>query len=253
MSISIKTPAEIAVMAEGGKRLIEIFKAIKQQVVPGTTLKSLDDIANRVAKQQGGRPSFLGYQGYPAAICASVNHGIVHCIPDNYQLQTGDVISVDCGLFYQGFHTDATVTWIVGEDIHHHQSLLDNTYKSLLAGVNAVHAGVKVGEISAAIATTLQTAHLTIMKQFVGHGVGRDLHEEPVVPNFVGHDKNTVLPVNSVIAIEPIAGLGQEEYETETDHWSVYTSDQQPVAHFEMTVAVTPKGAQIITPIDQVI
>ncbi|MFH1088235.1 MAG: type I methionyl aminopeptidase [Patescibacteria group bacterium] len=253
MSINIKTPEEIAIMAEGGKRLIEIFKTIKQHIVPHTTLKTLDDVARKVAGQQGGSPSFLGYQNYPAAICTSVNHGIVHCIPDGYQLQVGDVISVDCGLFYKGFHTDAAVTWIVGEDIHQHQALLDNTYKSLLAGVNTVHAGVKVGKISSAIATTLQSAHLTIMKQFVGHGVGRDLHEDPVVPNFVGHDKDTVLPVGSVIAIEPIASLGREEYETTSDHWSTFTSDQQPVAHFEMTVAVTQDGAQIITPIDQVI
>jgi len=253
MSINVKTSAEIAIMAEGGKRLIEIFKAIKQHIVPGTILKGLDDIANQVAEQQGGRPSFLGYRGYPAAICTSVNHGIVHCIPDNYQLKSGDVISVDCGLFYQGFHTDAAVTWIVGEDVHHYKSLLDNTYRALLAGVNAVHAGVKVGEISSAIATTLQSAQLTIMKQFVGHGVGRDLHEDPVVPNFVGHDKNTVLPSGSVIAIEPIAGLGQEEYETISDHWSTYASDHHPVAHFEMTVVVTPNGPQILTPIDQVI
>lgn len=253
MSINIKTSAEIAVMAEGGKRLIEVFKAIKSRIIPGTVLKELDEIARKVAEEQDGSPSFLGYRGYPAAICTSVNHGIVHCIPDNYQLQEGDVISVDCGLLYKGFHTDAAVTWIVGNDIHRRKNLLDNTYKALLAGIDSVKAGVKVGEISSAIATTLQSANLTIMKQFVGHGVGRELHEDPVVPNFVGHDRNTALPAGSVIALEPIASLGQEEYETGKDKWSTFTSDKRPVAHFEMTVAVTERGPQILTPIDQVI
>ncbi|KKT87123.1 MAG: Methionine aminopeptidase [candidate division Kazan bacterium GW2011_GWB1_45_10] len=253
MSINIKTSAELGIMADGGARLIEIFRAIKQQLVPGTTLKTLDNIARQAAEQQGGQPSFLGYRDYPAAICASVNHGIVHCIPNDYQLQAGDLVSIDCGLFYQGFHTDAAVTWIVGEDIHHYQPLLDQTYRSLLAGVNAVQAGVKVGEISSAIAETLKATQLTIMKQFVGHGVGRNLHEDPIVPNFVGHDKNVVLPAGSVIAIEPIAGRGTEDYGVTGDRWSTFTTDREPVAHFEMTVAVTEAGARILTPIDQVI
>ena len=253
MSISIKSPAEIEVMSEGGKRLVEILKSLHQQLAPGVSLKALDVLARSESTRLGGRPSFLGYKGYPAAICASVNEGIVHCIPTDYQLQTGDLISIDFGFYYQGWHTDAAVTWIVSEDINGYRPLLQGVYEALQAGVKEVQAGVKVGEVSRSIETTLKAHKLTIMKQFVGHGVGKNLHEEPIIPNFVGHDKNVVLPEGAVIAIEPIAGVGREEYITLADNWSVKTTDQRPVAHFEATVAVTTTGARILTPIQQIL
>lgn len=253
MSVQIKNAAELAVMAAGGSKLVQVLKRLKTQIVPGVSLKSLDQLARATAIELGGRPSFLGYRGYPAAICTSVNQGIVHCIPNDYQLQEGDLLSVDFGFFYQGWHTDAAITWIVGSDTHHYLPLLQGVYRALLAGTNAVRAGVKVGEISRAIEQSLTTDKLTIMRQFVGHGVGRELHEEPVIPNFFGHDKAVVLPAGATLALEPIAGLGQEEYTTLPDRWSVETTDRQPVAHFEQTVAVTPKGVQILTPIQDIL
>lgn len=253
MSISIKSPAEIEVMAEGGKRLVEILKSLHQQLVPGVSLMVLDAIARAEAARLDGRPSFLGYKGYPAAICASVNEGIVHCIPTDYQLQNGDLISIDFGFYYHGWHTDAAVTWIVGEDINGLRPLLKGVYEALRAGVQEVQVGIKVGVVSEAIETVLKANKLTIMKQFVGHGVGRALHEEPVIPNFVGHDKNVILPEGAVIAIEPIAGIGREEYTTLENNWSVLTTDKRPVAHFEETVAITAKGSRILTPIQQIL
>lgn len=253
MSVQIKTTAELAIMAEGGRRLVEVLRCLQQQIVPGVSLKTLDQIARTQTEKLGGRPSFLGYKGYPAAICTSVNAGIVHCIPNDYELQKGDLISIDFGFYYESFHTDAAITWIVGEDIRHHLPLLRGVYRALQAGVAEVRAGVKVGEISRAIETSLKSDQLTIMRQFVGHGVGRGLHEDPVIPNFLGHDRNVLLPAGSTIAIEPIAGVGQEAHATLADSWSVQTTDNQPVAHFEQTVAVIAGGSQILTPIQDIL
>jgi len=251
--IITKTPKEIAIMRESGKRLIQIFKVVKDHVKPGTTLLELEQYALAEAKKQGGIPSFLNYQSYPAMLCTSVNDGIVHCIPTDYKLKIGDLLSVDCGFFFQGFHSDATVSFIVGKDIHSYKPLLLATYRALMAGTRKVKAGVKVGEISSAIETTIKNAHFTVVRQFVGHGVGRNLHEPPVVPNFVGHDKNTILPAGSVIAIEPVVASKGEAYVTASDGWSTRTADGGTVAHFEQTIAVTDTGYEILTPIQEII
>ncbi|MEA1909421.1 MAG: type I methionyl aminopeptidase [Patescibacteria group bacterium] len=253
MNITTKTDAEIKVMVEGGKRLVEVLRRIKAHIKPGTLLSSLEDVAIKACKDLDGKPSFLGYKDYPAASCISVNHGIVHCVPDSYELKEGDIISVDFGFFYQGLHTDATISWIVGKDIYNKMPLLKATYSALMAGTSAVVADVKVGDISQAIENALDTANFTIMRQFVGHGIGKELHESPVVPNFVGHDKDTVLPKGATIAIEPIAGTGTEDHFVSDDGWSVYTLDKQPVAHFEQTILVTDQGSQILTPIQEIL
>lgn len=253
MSVKIKTPQEISIMREGGHKLVEILKIVKKAVKPGVTLKELDKIARDETQKQGGHPSFLNYKRYPAAICTSVNEGVVHCIPNDYQLKNGDLISIDFGFKFNNLHTDATVSLIVGEDINNLRPLLKSVYSALLAGTNRIKAGVKVGDISKAIETSLINDNLTIMRQFVGHGIGYDLHEDPIVPNIVGHDKNTVLPAGSVIAIEPIAGKGREAHATAEDSWSVHTMDNQPVAHFEHTIVVKDDGYEIVTPIKEII
>ena len=253
MSVNIKTDAEIQIMVEGGKRLVEVLRRIKAHIKVGTLLSELEKVAIETTKELEGKPSFMGYRGYPSASCISVNHGIVHCIPDDYKLQEGDIVSVDFGFFYQGFHTDATVSWIVGKDIHNRLPLLKTVYSSLMAGISVIKTGVTVGDISRAIEKTLTNANVTIMRQFVGHGVGKTLHESPIVPNFVGHDKDVILPYGAAIAMEPIAGLGSEDHLVADDGWSVYTTDKKPVAHFEQTVVVTDRGAKIITPIQDIL
>lgn len=253
MNVKIKTSQDISIMREGGHKLIEILKIIKAAIKPGVTLKELDQIAREEAAKRGGEPSFLNYKGYPAAICTSVNEGVVHCIPDEYQLKNGDLISIDFGLKFNNLHTDAAISLIVGEDINNLRPLLKSVYTALLAGTQQVKAGVKVGDISQAIETSLKNDNLTIMRQFVGHGVGYDLHEDPIIPNAIGHDRDTVLPAGSVIAIEPIAGKGREGHMTTKDNWSVRTMDNQPVAHFEHTVVVKDDGYEIVTPINEII
>lgn len=253
MKIAIKTPTELSAMRSGGKKLVEVFKILKSEIKPGTTLKALDKLAQDTTKKLGGMPAFLGYQGYPASTCLSVNSGIVHCIPTDYKLQEGDLISIDFGLLFEGMYTDSAVTLIVGKDIHGYTKLLKSTYMALLAGTATIKPGITIGKISSAIEKSLRDDQLTIMRQFVGHGIGKKLHEPPIVPNFVGHDKDVILPAGSTIAIEPIAGLGSEDYETDPDRWSTHTSDDSAVAHFEHTVAVTEDGYEILTPLDEII
>lgn len=253
MKVAVKTPAQLSAMRRGGDKLIQIFKVLKSQINPGTTLKALDELARITAQELGGQPAFLGYGGYPAAICTSVNSGIVHCIPDDYALKAGDLISIDCGLLFDGMYTDAAATFIVGQDLHHYQGLLNLTYEALMAGTLVAKAGTTVGKISSAIEKSLRSGKLTIMRQFVGHGIGKKLHEAPVVPNFVGHDKDVVLPTGSTIAIEPIAGMGGEAHKTSADQWSTHTQDSSVVAHFEHTIAITEAGCEILTPLDEII
>ncbi len=253
MNVKIKTSQDISAMREGGHKLIEILKIVKTAVKPGTTLKELDDIAYREAVKQHAQPSFLNYKGYPASICTSVNEGVVHCIPNDYELKEGDLVSIDFGLKFNNFHTDATISLIVGKDINNLRPLLKSVYSALMAGTEKIKAGVKVGDISLAIETSLTNDNLTIMRQFVGHGIGSELHEDPIVPNAVGHDKDTILPAGSVIAIEPIAGKGREAHLTTKNNWSVKTMDNHPVAHFEHTVVVKDDGYEIVTPIKEII
>lgn len=251
--VLIKSPEQIAAMRVGGAKLVEVLKAVVAKVQVGVSLTELDQIALQKIKALGAQPSFLGYQDYPATLCTSVNNGIVHCIPNNYRLQEGDLISIDCGLIWEGMHTDSAISVVVGKDLHGYLPLLASVYRSLLAGTNEVRGGVKVGRISKAIEDSLSRDKLTIMRQFVGHGVGTSLHEAPIVPNVVGHDKDVVLPIGSVIAIEPIAGTGREAFGTDPDGWCARTLDGAPVAHFEHTVLVTSGGSEVLTPLQQII
>lgn len=251
--VPVKSAGQVAAMREGGAKLVAVLKQVVNSAKPGTTLTELDRIAHDLIRAEGGEPSFLGHQGYPAVLCTSVNNGIVHCIPNDYSLQEGDLLSIDCGLKWQGLHTDVAVSVIVGRDIHNYMPLLKSVYRALLAGTGRVRAGAVVGEISAAIEQSLKNSKLTIMRQFVGHGVGIKLHEPPIIPNVVGHDQNVALPTGSVIAIEPIAGVGGEAHGTDADGWCAKTLDGGPVAHFEHTVLVTPEGSEVLTPLDGII
>lgn len=253
MKIVPKTPAQLQIMRSGGKKLVEILKILKSEIKPGITLKALDKLAIEATQKLGAVPAFLGYEGYPAATCLSVNSGIVHCIPTDYKLQEGDLISIDFGLIYDGMYTDSAVTFIVGRDLNGYSKLLRATYEALMAGTLVAKSGVTIGEISTAIEKSLKESKLTIMRQFVGHGIGKKLHEPPIVPNFFGHDKDVILPAGSTIAIEPIAGLGGEGYKTGSDRWSTYTLDNSAVAHFEHTIAILEDGYEVLTPLGELI
>ncbi|AKM84762.1 TPA: type I methionyl aminopeptidase [Patescibacteria group bacterium] len=247
------TPEEINYLREGGRRLVLVLERLRQEIKPGTNLRLLAKLAETEAKRQGGLPSFQGFEGYPAPVCLCVNDQVVHCLPRDIQLKDGDIITVDMGLYYQGLHTDAAVTWTVGRVSPSVTRLLDGAYAALLAGTNEVRAGAKVSSISRAIEKTLTARGLTIFRQFVGHGVGRKLHESPMIPNFVDRGQDPTLTSAMAIAIEPITGLGTDEVITEADGWSTRTADGRPAAEFEHTVLVTPTGYEVITPLETLI
>ncbi len=249
------TPAQIVHLREGGRRLVAILARLRQAIKPGANLLDIARLAEVEAKRQGGLPSFLGFEGYPAAVCLCVNDQVIHCIPQDRVLREGDIITVDMGLYYHGLHTDAAVTWAVGKVGPAVGRLLDGAYAALLAGTGEVKAGVKVDTISRAIEKILRVRGLTIFRQFVGHGVGQELHQSPMIPNFRDADAGAspTLLAGTAIAIEPIVGLGTEEVLTAADGWSTRTVDGRPAAEFEHTVLVTPEGAEIITPLEMLV
>ncbi len=245
--IHIKTPEEIKIMSEGGHMLALIRDELASLAKPGITTKQLDDIAFKRIKAAGGEPSFLGHGGFPATICASVNEQIVHGIPGNQILQEGDIIGIDIGMKYKGFHNDTAVTVPVGQIDKNIQNLLDITKKSFYAGLKEVKNGVHLGDVQNAIQKVIESAKYGIVRELTGHGVGRELQEEPSIPNFGKKGTGYILKTGMVIAIEPMVTLGSPEINISQDGWTITTSDLSMSAHFEHTLAVTPSGAQILT------
>lgn len=246
-------PTEIANMKEGGKKLVAILQTLKNEINPGTNLKTLEEIALAEARRHGGTPSFKGYRGYPSATCLSVNEEVVHCIPRDRVLKEGDIVSVDMGLYYKGVHTDMTITWPVGKIGPEVRRLLDGTYAALLAGTEAIRPGNYVNDISTAVEKGLRARNLTIFKQFVGHGIGQQLHQEPMIPNFSAQTPGRELKPGMALALEPIAGLGSSAVDSGENGWDTRTRDGKPAAQFEHTVLVTDSGFEVITPLETLI
>lgn len=244
------TPQDIIDLKEGGRRLMTIFAALKEQVRPGTNLLSLEKLANDLFGQSGGLPSFKGYKGYPSSLCLSVNSVVVHGIPVDYILREGDVLAIDMGMYYRGWHTDAAITLPVGNIAPEVHRLLSGTYAALLAGTEAARVGNHVEDISKAIEQILRGRGLTIFRQLVGHGVGRELHLDPIIPNFDSGSKGIELKPDQIVALEPIAGLGKEETKELPDGWTIETVDGKPAVHFEHSILLTPTGAEVLTPLD---
>lgn len=247
------TPEEVKNMREGGRKLVEVLAAVKAEIKPGVSLNHLEAVANKETERQGGIPSFKGYQGYPAATCINVNEQIVHCIPDDRILQEGDIVNVDFGMFYKGIHTDSAVTFPVGKIAPEAQRLLHGAYAALLAGTEQVKPGNYVNDISMAIEHTLKVNKLTTFREFVGHGVGYQLHQEPMIPNYSNPTKGMKLVPNMAIAIEPITGLGSSEVITHDNGWNTSTKDRKLSAFFEHTILITESGYEIMTPIETLI
>lgn len=247
------TDQEIVTIKESGRRLVAVFQALKPLIKPGTNLLELEALASRTIQGLGGTPSFQGYNGYPAATCLAVNSVVVHGIPTDRVLQVGDIIGVDIGFCYQGWHTDAAVTWPVGQISPQAQHLLAGTYAALMSGTDAAKPGHRVQAISQAIETTARERNLTIFRSLVGHGVGRELHMDPMIPNFDSGEPGTTLKPGMTLALEPIIGLGQEEMKELQDGWTLETTDASLAAQFEHTILITPTGAEVITPLDSLI
>ena len=247
--ILIKNSVEIQKMREGGLILVRILKKLATQVKPGVTTADLEFRARDLTQSLGVKPAFLNYQGYPATLCVSLNDEIVHGIPSKKRtIQSGDLVSLDCGVSYQGLITDAALTIGVGRISLAQRKLLRVTRLALKRAITKACSGNRVSDISAAIQETIEKAGFNVIRDCVGHGVGHKVHEDPIVPNFVTFENTETLKPGMTIAIEPIATLGDFRTKTGSDGWVVKTRDQSTTAHFEQTIVVGVKQAEILTP-----
>ena len=245
--ITLKSPREIEFMREAGKIAGEAHELVGKEVRPGVTTRHLDEIVRRHIEKCGAVPSFLGYSGYPATINASVNDEIVHGIPGDRVLKDGDIVSIDLGAKYKGFHSDCARTYAVGHISAEAARLISITEQAFYAGMKAFQDGAHLVSISAGVQKTAEDAGFSVVRELVGHGIGRDLHEEPNVPNFVSVGRGPRLRVGMVLAIEPMINYGGMETVTMPDGWTVRTKDGSLSAHYEHTVALTDNGPLILT------
>jgi len=243
-----KTPEQLEQMAAAGEILVRCLKMLGAKVRPGVTTEDLDQAAEKFIRSQDAFPAFKGYHGFPGSICASPNSMVVHGIPDAHELNRGDTISIDVGVIKDGWVADAAMTIPVGPISTEAKNLLDVTRSSLFAGVEQMRPGNHVGDVSSAIQRTVEDAGLSIIRTLVGHGVGREMHEEPQVPNFGEPGKGPELEEGMVLAIEPMVNAGGPLVRMGDDGWAVYSEDESLAAHFEFTVAVTADGPRVLTP-----
>lgn len=245
--IKIKTPREIELLKIAGSIVGETHKFLIPYIKPGITTKQLDKLAHDFIISKGATPSFKGYDGYPASICTSVNEEVVHGIPSNRKLQNGDIISIDIGACYKGYHGDSAWTYKVGNVSKAKEDLMKHTELSLFEGLNQIKSGARVGDIGYAIEQYALKHNLGVVKELVGHGVGSNLHEEPDVPNYGKANTGPILKEGMVIAVEPMINLGTSNIYILDDDWTIITADNKPSAHFEHTVVVTKDGYEILT------
>ena len=244
---SIKSPRELEAMRQAGQVVARMIAAITRAVEPGMTTKDLDDVAVQELRRNGAKPAFLGYMGFPATICTSVNEEIVHGIPGKRVLQNGDLVKCDVGAIVDGMHGDAAVTLPVGEVSEDAMRLLETTRESLNAAIGQVRAGARLGDIGAAVQSYAEPRGYGVVREYVGHGIGRKLHEEPQVPNYGLAGRGQMLRAGMAIAIEPMLNLGTWRTRMLEDGWTVVTADGQISAHFEHTMAVGEDGAEVMT------
>ncbi|MHA2858000.1 type I methionyl aminopeptidase [Paenibacillus lautus] len=245
--IICKSETELSLMREAGRIVAECHKLLAAHVEPGITTGELDLMADKFIRSQDAVPSFKGYNGFPSSICASVNEELVHGFPGKRKLIEGDIVTFDIGAQYQGYHGDSAWTYAVGEISEEAQRLLDVTEGSLYAGLALVKPDVRLFTISHAIQRHIEDAGFSVVREYVGHGVGTDLHEDPQIPNYGIPDRGPRLKPGMVLAIEPMVNAGKRNVKTLEDNWTVVTVDGSLCAHFEHTVAVTPDGMEILT------
>lgn len=244
----LKSPAEIAKMKESGRIVARTLRLVSEKIAPGVTPKELDELADRLIREEGGAPSFLGYRGYPAATCISVNDVVVHGIPNEEPLRAGDVIGLDFGVVKDGWHADGAWTYGVGAIAPAAQRLLNVSREALYQGIGKARVGARIGDISAAVQRYVESNGYSVVRDLVGHGIGRKLHEEPAaVPNFGKAGKGELLREGTTICIEPMVNEGKFDVVTLPDNWTLTTKDGSLSAHFEHTVAITRAGPQILT------
>lgn len=245
--INIKTSREIELLKIAGSIVGETHKYLIPYIKPGITTRELDALANEFIISKHATPSFKNYDGYPASICTSINEEVVHGIPSNRKLKEGDIISIDIGACYKGYHGDSAWTYKVGKVSKEKEYLMKHTEIALFEGLNTIKAGSRIGDIGNAIENYANEYKLGIVKELVGHGVGSDLHEMPDVPNYGRKGTGPILKEGMVIAVEPMLNLGTSDIYILDDDWTIITADNQPSAHYEHTVVVTKDGYEILT------
>lgn len=245
--ITIKDDDGFARMRTASRTVAEVLATLREAAVAGVSLTDLDEIAARIIRDRGCTPSFLGYHGYPATICTSPNAVIVHGIPNGYKLKDGDVLSVDVGAIFEGYHGDAARTFAIGEVPDQVARLIQVTEESMMAGIGAVKAGARIGDIGAAVQQVAEGAGFSVVREYVGHGIGEQMHEEPQIPNYGDAGKGMKLKKGMAICIEPMVNMGDWRTELQDDGWTVTTADGSLSAHFENTIAITPDGVEVMT------
>jgi methionyl aminopeptidase len=245
--IICKSQSELEIMREAGRIVALTHQEMAKAVRSGITTKELDKIAEQFIRSMGGKPSFLGYAGFPGSICASVNEELVHGIPGKRKLHDGDIISIDIGVEFEGYHGDSAWTYVVGNTDPQTEKLLQVTEESLMQGLEQAKPGARLSDISHAIQTYVEAADFSIVREYVGHGIGRNLHEDPQIPNFGPPGRGPRLKTGMVLAIEPMVNAGKRHVHTLEDNWTVVTVDGSMCAHYEHTIAITDEGFEILT------
>lgn len=245
--ISIKSDREIELLRVAGNIVYQTHQYLKDYIKPGITTKEIDELGEKFIRSKGATPSFKGYEGYPGSICTSINEQVVHGIPGKARLKEGDIITLDIGACYKGYHGDSAWTYAVGKISDDKKYLMEHTEQSLYKGLEQVKPGNRIGDISHAVEEYAVKHNLGVVKELVGHGVGTSVHEDPDVPNYGEKNTGPKLKKGMVIAIEPMLTLGSPDIVMLEDNWTIETEDYSPSAHFEHTVVVTDDGYEILT------
>ncbi len=248
----LKTPQEISIIRESAQILSKLLGKLAHHIKPGITTQALDKLATTYIENNNAKPSFKGFEGYPATLCTSVNEQVVHGIPNTYILQEGDIISIDCGVYYKGYHSDAAFTYPVGKINKKLVSLLSVTELALNKGIAQATINNRIGNIGYAVNEYVVQQGYKIVREYGGHGVGKQLHESPHIPNFGKRGTRTKIKEGMVLAIEPIVNLGTEKIMHIENKWHVVTSDKQPSAHFEHTIAIVDGKPEKLTTYDYI-
>jgi methionyl aminopeptidase len=243
----IKSEDEVLVMREAGRIVAAVLGKLKKEVKPGIKTKQLDRIAEEELRKRGAKASFKGYMGYPANLCVSINDEVVHGIPGERVLEGGDIVSLDFGAYFDGFHSDAAITVGVGKISDQAQRLLDVTEAALMVGIRAARCGVHLGDVSASIQQYVESMGFSVIREYCGHGIGRGLHEDPQVPNFGLSGTGLLLQKGMTLAVEPMVAVGDWRTRLDENKWTVHTVDNSLSAHFEHTIAIGNAEPEVLT------
>lgn len=243
----IKTPEQIQGIRNSCRMLSSLFEALEPMMVPGVLPLDLDRFAEKYIKERGGRPAFLGYEGYPATLCISANHTVIHGIPDNRRLQEGDIVGIDCGIELNGYYSDAAVTYPIGTISSDLEKLCKVTINCLNRAIDAARSGKRIHDISRAVYGLAISEGYGVVRQYCGHGVGLEIHEDPQIPNYLSSGPNPRIIPGMVLAIEPMINIGTGEVRLLDDDWTVVTMDGKASAHYEHTIVILPDSVEVLT------